>query len=480
MSRRDLAVLNVPAPAVYYDPSAIPQVYSSPGFTLLQIASIVWAYRKQTLLIMLAALALAALVTKLMPKTYEAKAALMVDYEINDPLGKEFPTGLISSYMATQIDLLRSPAVMLPAIERLKLADNPKYREGFSGDPQNLPEFIRSSIAKHLTIEQGQWGSQLIYISYTADDAQEAARVANAIADVYADQQLDRVNGPSGERSRRYTQQLEELKRNVNAAQDRLTAFRQRTGLIDAADNKTDIGLDRLTDLEHRLLEAQEMRRTAEVRASGNISVAEAELASNSVQQLKTDLAGQQSRMAELSATMGPRHPDVIQLRAQIAATRRAIGAEMSSYSGNAQAQVGAARQREQQLLEEVKQERVKVLEHRKVQDEGSKYALDLESAQTLYRRALDGFDQVALSSGGGYTNVRFVNRATPPVKADKPKPLVNLALGLMAGGFFGIVGPLVYELFNRRVRCRDDLDRDFGLPVLVEFDRMPVATGAT
>jgi hypothetical protein len=29
---------------------------------------------------------------------------------------------------------------------------------------------------------------------------------------------------------------------------------------------------------------------------------------------------------------------------------------------------------------------------------------------------------------------------------------------------------PLVYERLNRRVRCRDDMERDHGIPVLVEL----------
>jgi hypothetical protein len=35
-----------------------------------------------------------------------------------------------------------------------------------------------------------------------------------------------------------------------------------------------------------------------------------------------------------------------------------------------------------------------------------------------------------------------------------------------------GVAGPLIYELlFNRRLRCRDDIERMFGIPVLAQFD---------
>jgi capsular polysaccharide biosynthesis protein len=44
----------------------------------------------------------------------------------------------------------------------------------------------------------------------------------------------------------------------------------------------------------------------------------------------------------------------------------------------------------------------------------------------------------------------------------------------MLAGIFIGLVGPLVYELLiDRRIRCRDDYERNFELPVLMEFDRI-------
>jgi len=41
-----------------------------------------------------------------------------------------------------------------------------------------------------------------------------------------------------------------------------------------------------------------------------------------------------------------------------------------------------------------------------------------------------------------------------------------------------GLALPVAYELvINRRVRCRDDFERGFSIPVLMEFDGMPVGT---
>ena len=180
-----------------------------------------------------------------------------------------------------------------------------------------------------------------------------------------------------------------------------------------------------------------------------------------------------------MQTTLGPRHPQIIELQSQLASAQGALNAETQVYTGNAQTQVDSARKLEAQLSAAVDAERAKVLKHRKLVDESAQYELALKSAQTLYERALDGYDQIALSSGGDYNNVSTVSEATPPVKPTKPKPLLNLAAALVLGGFFGLIGPMVYEFFFRRVRCRDDFDRDFGVPVLVEFGPHPMGASA-
>ena len=108
----------------------------------------------------------------------------------------------------------------------------------------------------------------------------------------------------------------------------------------------------------------------------------------------------------------------------------------------------------------------------RQQQDEGQRLQLELESAQTVYKRALDGYDQIMFASSS------VVTRAKAPIIAAKPPKVLLAIAGVFAGILLGVLGPLLYELFfNRRLRCRDDMERDFGLPVLAEFDRIASLT---
>jgi len=484
MSANPLPPLQVANPVILPVSSssvpAIPQAYLHPGLSLSQIFAMLWAHRKLTMVIVATIVILTGTVSKLLPKTYQANATLMVNYEVNDPLGgREFPIGLLGSYMATQIELMQSPEVLLPVVERLKLTENKEYTAGYRGDGSTLSEWVQRAVAKKLLVEQGRAGSQLIYVNFSASNPQEAANVANMVAEVYSEQVSLRLTGPATDRAKRYTEQLEELKSKVNHAQDQVTEFRQRTGLV-AADAKVDVDLGLLQTLEQRHLEAQNLSRAAEARTTADQSVGSQVLASSLVQTLKTQLSNQEAKMAELRATLGPRHPQVLELQSQMDATRRSLGTEVHNYSSNANSELVSARELEKKMQIAVDEQRAKVLAARKLQDEGAKYQLELESAQSVYKRALDGYDQIMFASSGHYTNVSFVSRATPPLKASKPKTIVNVLLAFVVGGFIGIAGPLVYELFNRRVRCRDDLERDFGIPVLVELDAITDGRGYT
>ncbi len=467
---------SAPLPIVY---SALPDVYSQAGLSPLQIWTIIFAYRKLSLFIALVIVGLGAAAVALLPRTYQATATLMVNYEVNDPLnGKEFPIGLLSSYMATQTELLRNPTVLLTVVDRLGLTENAEYTKGYKGDGSGLREYVLEALDKNLAIYQGRFGNQLIYVTYGASSPAEAALVANTVAEVFKEQDFVRSTDPASERARRYTEQLGLLKVKADQAQVEYTAFHQRNALIDGGEDGADVELALLLDLEQQLLEAQRVRRSAEAVISGDQAVGDEVMRSQLIQTMKSQLALQESRLAEARTTLGPRHPQILELLSQIDTSRRTLTNEVRSYSRNAATGLSAAEQLEQALQAAMAAQREKVLSSSALHDQAAKYRLELGAAQAVYKRALDGYDEVMFASMGNYTNVSSVSAATPPVRASKPRVLVYMLLAVMAGGFLGLVVPLAYELVNRRVRCRDDLERDSGVPVLVEFGAMPMKRG--
>jgi uncharacterized protein involved in exopolysaccharide biosynthesis len=445
------------------------------------VLSVVKAYRKHALLIAATVVALSVVFAKVLPKTYTATATLMVNTQQRDALeGNQTQQVPLGPYMATEIQLMQSAEVLLPVIDQLKLTQETEYTAGYRGDGSNLREWVQLGLVKDLDIEPGAAGSQLIYLTAAARSPQLAARIANAISDVYLAQERDRVSGPASERAKRYAEELTELKNKVRLAQDQVTAFRQRTGVTDLPTATNNIDTELLASMETRLQEAQNARRAAEVKAATDQSHVTDPQKSATLQALKTQIATERAQLAELRATYGALHPKVRQLENQIAANQRNVANEVQDLSAGASADLLAARQLEAKLEAAVAQERTKVLAISRVKDEGTKYELELESAQSVYKRALDGYDQIMFASDAHLTNVTAVSRAVPLQKASKPNKIKVVLMGVFAGIMLGLSLPVAYELLiNRRIRCRDDFERDFAVPVLIEFDPIPVAQGA-
>jgi succinoglycan biosynthesis transport protein ExoP len=475
-SRRNLPVLAVarPVPAALAPSheAALPQGFASPGLSPLQILSILRAYRLPTLIIVASISVLMAGLIKLMPKTYTATTTMMVNPEGNDPLagnpGMATPT---FNYMSTESQLMLSPEVLLPVIDKLNLTQDKSYAAGYAGDGSTLRDWVRENLIKSLDIQLGAFGSQLIYVNASARNPWLAAQIANTLADLYLTQQRQRVSGPASERAKRYALELVELKDKVRNAQDQVTAFRQRTGVTDTTAKNSSVEQALLGMLEGKLQDAENARRAAEVKA---MSAQNANSASGSqaVQDLRALLNTQQTQLAQLRTTYGVQHPKVRELENQIHATQRNLDSELHGVTSANSSDLAAAQQLEAKMRTAVEEQRKKVLGVNKLQDEGMKFELELESAQSVYKRALDGYDQIMFASGGHVANISVVSRAVPPQKAARPNKIKLLILGVIGGIAVGVLAPLIYELLiNRRIRCRDDFERDFDLPVLMEFD---------
>jgi uncharacterized protein involved in exopolysaccharide biosynthesis len=450
------------------------QESATPGLSLLQIWSIVWAYKKHAAVIAAVIIVLTAVFIKLMAKTYSATATLMVNYEVNDPLAGQGPLTPVFAYMSTEVQLMQSAEVLLPVIERLNLTENKLYTAGYRGG--SLADAVQEKLVKDLEIEPGRAGGQLIFVTASAADPVLAAQIANAVVETYLSQERQRTSGPASERAKRYAKELAELKDKVNIAQDQVTQFRQRSGVTDAASRNTNVDADLLAGLENRLQEAQNARRAAEIKAASDQHLSSDAATSGTIITLRTQINTEQVQLAQLRATMGVRHPKVIELQNQINENQRILDSEFNKFSAGASADLTGARQLEAKLQAAVQDQRNKVLAVNRVQDEGTKYVLELESAQSVYKRALDGYDQIMFASGGNANKMNMVSRAVPPQKATKPNKLKLFIMGIFAAVFLGVAAPIAYELIlDRRIRCPDDFERGFAVPVLMEFG--PITT---
>ena len=445
----------------------VPVQYAQSTLSITQLLAMLRAHRNHAIIIALALLVVSVGIVKLLPKSYTAQATVLVNFESNDGT-RQAPPDLYTSYLLTQVELLQNREVLLTVIDRLNLTQDAEFTVGYKNDGVNtLRDWVEKQLRAHLTVEQGK-GIQLLYVSATSKDRNMAAQIANTIVEVYQARESNHGNDASSGRSHEYNAQLADLKGKVTAAEQQLADFRQRTGITDilaANDGETQV----LAQLEAQLLATQNVRRTAESRTDQNEGSSDTVMASQLVQNLKNQLSTLQAELAQSTATLGPRHPKVLELQSQIAATRHSLEHEIQNFSQNSSGTVASSAELEAKLQRAVSEQRAKLVKTRQLQDEAQKLQLELESAQTVYKRALDSYDQVMFASSS------FVSRAAVPLEPSKPNKILLLAIGALVSLLVGVAGPVLYELmFNRRLHCRDDIERELGLPVLAEFDSIP------
>lgn len=442
---------------------AVDEDLSSPGISLAQAMGILRAHLRQSVIAFIALVLVFAALIRILPHSYVATATLIVDRGENNPLAAPvFPGGLEATFIPTQIELIQSPAVLEPVIDELHLMSDPEWRDGFTGPPAVLQESVLTELAQSLTVTPGS-GSDLLYISVSSKNPEKAARIANAIASQYLELNRERIDRPAAQSAELYSKELEDLRNKTIEAQEQVAAFRQKHGMVDLGSGKGDEAETALNDLEQRLLAAENQERGVQAQLQAQAwGIVSSTAPDNG--DLARNLATEQTELAKMRQTLGPRHPQVLEIESQIAATRKAIAASLATQLADARklvAQYSAAVQAQRQL----------VLTRRHVQDEGTKLVLELESAEATYKRALDGYSKIQFASRDNAGDVSMISPAVPPARAEKPnkKKYFLVACMLSLGLAFGI--PFVYELLlDRRLRCRDDLERNFGIPVLAQF----------
>jgi uncharacterized protein involved in exopolysaccharide biosynthesis len=456
-------------------PAAAPEAISEhelpSGLSVQQIYVIVRHYWKLSAVIAAVMLIVLAVFIKLMPKSYTATATLIVNTAHDNPLPNQQSGNDLADYVATQAELIDSPAVLVPVVQRLNLTQDPGLVGGGGGlNPTALREYAAHNLALNVQVDEGR-GGQLLQIDVTTGNPEQSARIANTVADVYLQEDRERANDPVSQQAQLSSEELAQLRSKVVAAQSEVTAFRQKNGLNsigDAADTENVA----LQNLQMRLLDAQNQRRTLEAQQAGQIDSGDEALTNPRMAALRAQLADLQGKLAALRPTLGPRHPEVVSLEAQSKATQREMRDAIGALSSNIGTQLSRTRALEAELTKAVAAQQAKVMQLRQIQDQGSKLALELQSAQGVYKQALDGFEAVKFNTAQNFANVSLVNRAAVPVAASKPKKMQLLGMAFLASIAAGIALPFLYELWiDRRVRCRDDLERGLGIRVLAQMN---------
>lgn len=440
--------------------------------TFSQFLAIIRARAKVFWAILIGVIVLGIGLSLVWPKKYTAVATVVVDIKPDPVSAMMYQSMLNPAVMATQVDIIQSDRVARRVVRNLKLTENPQIRQEWeeSGSEQgDIETWLVDVFQRDLDVKPSR-ESSVISVAYKARDPNFAAGLANAFVQAYVETSLDLRVDPAKQYTSFFDMRSKEARDTLEKAQARLSKFQAENGVI-MTDERLDIETQRLNELSSQLvaiqaLSSESSSRQGQVR-SGEIEKLQEVINNPLVSSLRVDLGRQEARLQELNARLGDSNPQVVELRANIAELRRKIDAEVRRIGGGVGVTNVINQQREAQVRAELDSQRKRVLEMKKVRDEGAVIQRDIENAQRAYDTILARLTQTSLESQTTQSSVTVLAPATAPMLPSSPKLLLNAILAVFLGGLLALSTVLVMELRDRRLRSAADVVAMLGLPVI-------------
>ncbi|MDP1977096.1 Wzz/FepE/Etk N-terminal domain-containing protein [Undibacterium sp.] len=454
-----------------------------------QIGAMLRARQVLIAVVMIVAVVGAAVTSLILPKTYVAVADIFIDYRVNDPIGgRQFHPMQDESYLQTQFDVIKSVQVAERVIQALGLQTAPEAKRFVQryGEQRGL-RALAEAIVRNTDVAPHK-NSRVIEIQYSSGDPKHAKDMANAIVKAYIDLSLEMMNAPARARRDQYNAQLESMSRQIDELQKKLTAYQQEHKIVDV-DERADLESKqmnalsvRLIDIQLQRVEAQAKRQSLEklVREGSPESDIPEIAGIGHISGLKAALISLDTQLANAKITLGARHPKYMAINDE----RQALMDKLKRESATAFDMLGAAEarliQQEKVIESEIASYQKKTFENKIHRDVISSYQRQLDSVQKIYNAAIQKFDELLMTSNVAISNASVMQWAELPEKHAKPLLRNNLVFGLLAGLVFGFGLAFLLELMNRRVRCLEDLEREFDEPVMAKigFDEKLIGNG--
>jgi polysaccharide biosynthesis transport protein len=428
--------------------------------SLQQFLSVLRARRFLAGLILLVTIALALSWVLLRPRSYTARAPVLVDVRL-DPVGATPLQGLVApSFVSTQIDIVKSDRVAERAIKLLPPDQPPlkEWREKAAKKPK-AESWLVHSIQQNLDVKPAR-ESNIISIAWTGRSPTEAANVANAFAQAYLETSVEIRTDPAKKYADWFDVQVKEARDRLDKAQAKLSDFQQKSGILAADEHGDSFETTRLKDLTQQLMGLQDRGQRG-----GNDSPAV--MASPLVNTMRGEVARLESKIQEASATLGSAHPRMQQMQAELASMRSRLASESSRVGSAANTSAAANKARQRELEKAIADQKTRMLSLNKERGELTVLQRDVDTAQKAYETVSASAAQSRLQSMSTQTNVMRLASAVEPLEPVGPTGIQALMVAAGAGTLLAIAIVLLLELANRRVRSVEDLSMVTQLPIL-------------
>ncbi len=437
--------------------------------------------------------ALALLITLMTQPMYRASALMQVEKE-GPPIvatqgAMPFYDGWDPEFLNTQYELLRSRALAERVANELNLPQETlaglsdpgwigrviallrpeqKAKAEDASRPRGSEELLRQAtgvIQGGLSVDPVK-ESRLVRLSFDSPDPAFSARVVNAVAEGFIASSLERRLGTTSYAKTFLEDQLAQTKAKLEESERKLVEFAQKEGLVNTGEEGTSLSTQNLTELNAMLAAAQSERIRAQARwrqaASGALP-SEMRASVSGLEQQRATLQGQYQQKLQ---TFKPDYPEMVQLKAQLDAVNREIGAETGRIRASLKADYDAAAANEGMLKGQIANLRGEALDTDSRSIQYNILKREADTNKQMYDSLLQRFKEVGAAGDVRTNNISIIDRAQGGYRF-KPNLMKNLAMGLLAGLLLGVLLAFVLEFLDDTLKTPEDVEQKLKLAVL-------------
>jgi succinoglycan biosynthesis transport protein ExoP len=494
------ASISLLPPRRRYTDIPFPEEFEEPGPGLLPEYWQILRRRKGTLILIIFLGLLTSLLFTL-PQTpiYQARGSIEIQ-NLNEnflnmrnvsPTADEGGSSTPGSDLQTQAKILQSESLLDRVAAKLDLGKKlfpddgsgrlSAWRKALGlgrGSQASTREKILALVANNLKISTGV-NTRLVEIRYDSTDPQLAADFVNTLTAEFVQQNIESHWKTTQQTGEWLTRQMQDVRIKLEKSDDELQSYAQTSGLLFTSE-KDNVAEEKLRQLQEELSKAQADRVTSQSKYE-LASTAAAEslpevLDDATLKEYQIKLTDLRRQLAEISSSLTPAHPAVKKVQAQVTTLELALDKERTNIIQRIRNEFGSAQRREQMLAANYASHARLMSEQAAKVTHYNILKREVDTNRQLYDSMLQNVQQAGMTSALGASNIRVVDSAEPPTRPYKPSVVLNSALGLLAGAFFGIGFIVVQERADRTIHGPGDATLYLDVP---ELGAIPSALGA-
>jgi polysaccharide biosynthesis transport protein len=426
----------------------------------------------------------ATLVTFILPESYSSTARIKIDKDQSDINGmteRGAAVGYDPYFIQTEFELITSEVILGKVIEDLDL--NKEWGKKYAGGE-------RLKTSETITLLKGRMdlrpirNTSIIAITVFSEKAEEASKIANAVAEAYRSHRLDQRKLLSTGGIEVLETRFKEQEAKVKAAQSNVDNLRVTLNISDAAASGDGpsplISADTLRKLESLRIESKaeydklatllERLKTLgkELGPEGLAQALPTVAPDTGLSSLLEQLTLVEQRLVIVEKEYGPEHAEVLKCKAAAADLHTKVKDRVNGIVLGLDARVLSMKTSLDNFENEVAQATTNDVAQANRNRPYFEAKRALEELQR-FRQILDAkiaYEKIDVVLPRTMM-VEIVDKAVPGLRPVRPNKPLNIALGIIIGLVVGVGLAFFIEYLDTSVKTIDDVERSLQCPVL-------------